>query len=263
VLKSLQARLAQAQSVDIPSAVQADILSVFGSVFGKDFVVLPGFTPPDAGSIQAAFGQSTSLVASDPVAPARWLNQLTHVRAAISRLDEAQALAQMLNAGALTPAPLLGQLPQQPGDRWLGLPIDPSNPPAKGRVAFACFTQGDPVTETSYAGLLVDEWPERIPSTDERAAVAFHYEEPKARAPQTLLLAVCPDSRPAWDDDLISSVLQETLELAKIRTVDLDSVLRVGQILPALYFALNLQGATVSTSFLSVKEKISAASLIR
>ena len=83
---------------------------------------------------------------------------------------------------------------------------------------------------------MIDEWPERIPSVQENAAVAFHYEEPKARAPQTLLLAVCPDTRPFWDDDLIAGILEETLELAKIRSVDLDSVAEIGQILPALYF---------------------------
>jgi len=104
---------------------------------------------------------------------------------------------------------------------------------------------------------------QRIPSVRENAAVAFHYEEPKARAPQSLLLAVCPDSRETWDDDLISGILQETLELAKIRTVDLDSVLQVGQILPALYFPFNLQGATVSTHFVGIKGVGLAAQFVR
>jgi hypothetical protein len=122
---------------------------------------------------------------------------------------------------------------------------------------------GNALTQNSYAGLLVDEWPERIPSTKETAAVAFHYEEPKARAPQALLLAVCPDNRDQWDDDLILGTLQETLELAKIRTVDLASVQQVGEILPALYFALNLQGATVSSNFLVEKELHLAATVFR
>lgn len=263
VLKILSGRSTQVLSVIIATAEQADLLSVFGSAFGNDFVVLPLITPPDAASIQGAFAQSSALVSSDPAAPSRWLNQLIHVRPAISRLDAALSLSQLLTGSITTPAPVLGQLPLQPGDRWLGLPIDPANPPAKGRVAFACFAQGDPATQTPYAGLLIDEWPERIPSTEQRAAVAFHYEEPKARAPQSLLLAVCPDNRAIWDDDLILGTLQETLELAKIRTVDLDSVLKVGQILPALYFALNLQGATVSTNFISVKEISLASNVVR
>jgi hypothetical protein len=254
VLKTLLPRSTQASSINIPTATQADILTVFSSVFGANFTILPRITPPDATNLKNAFTQSASLVATDPVAPARWLNQLTHIRPAISRLDTALSLSQILDGNPSPPSMLLGQLPYQLGDRWLGLPIDPTNPPSKGRVAFACITQGDPTIETPYAGLLIDEWPERIPSTDERAAVAFHYERPKAHAPQTLLLAVCPDNRATWDDDLITGTLQEALELAKIRTVDLDSVLRVGQILPALYFALNLQGATVSTNFATLKD---------
>jgi hypothetical protein len=255
VAKLLKDRLARASAIVIATAQAADLVTLFGIVFGSDFVVLPRFTPPDFASLQSAFGQSAALVASDTQAPARWLMQLTHVRPGVSRLDAAYSLAQLLGASDADPAALLlGQLPQQPGDRWLGLGIDPAHPPTKGRVALACLTRGDSLVQNSYAGLLVDEWPERIPSVKENAAVAFHYHEPKARAPQTLLLAVCPDARAFWDDDLVLGILQETLELAKIRAVDLDSVAAVGQILPALYFALNLQGATVSANFATVKE---------
>ncbi|HEY4214811.1 MAG TPA: hypothetical protein VGM84_25265 [Steroidobacteraceae bacterium] len=255
VAKLLQDRLTKASTITIATAPSADLTKLFGILFGDDFVVLPRFTPPDFAALQSAFGQSAALVAGDTQALARWLTQLTHVRPGVSRLDSAYSLAQLLGASTADPsALLLGQLPQTPGDKWLGLGITPTSPPAKGRVAFACLTGGDPLTQASYAGLMIEEWPERIPSVQENAAVAFHYEEPKARAPQALLLAVCPDSRPFWDDDLVLGILQETLELAKIRAVDLDSVAEVGQILPALYFALNLQGATVSTNFATFKE---------
>jgi hypothetical protein len=166
--------------------------------------------------------------------------------------------AQALSTGALYPPTLsLGQVPPPatPPDVWLGLPINTSNPPDKGRVAFACVTQGDATSQSSYVGLLVDEWLERIPSTQEDASLVFHFEEPGARAPQAALLAVCPDNRATWDDEMLQAILGETLELAKIRAVDLASVEQVGQILPALYFALNLQGATVSTQF-AVLEKV-------
>jgi hypothetical protein len=250
---NLAAQVNSVQSVLNGRVTQAtaniDALSVFSAIFGKSFIVLPHFTPPDATDLVNALAQSSTLVASDPAAPSRWLTQLTHIRPAVSRLDAAMSLAQAIGGPALPAAtPLLGQLPLVPGDRWLGLPIDPANPPAKGRVALTCFAQGAP-TQTPYAGLLIDEWPERIPSTAETAAVVFHYEEPKARAPQVCLLAVCPDNRAAWDDDLITGILEETLELAKIRTVDLSSLQSMGQILPALYFALNLQVATPSTNF--------------
>jgi hypothetical protein len=242
VLAALTARQSAAAS-----AADAD---VFGIVFGEDFVVLPRFTAPSQAAVQSAFAQSAQLVSTDAQAPARWLRQLTYVRPGMSRLDAALSSAQALVSAAVYPPALtLGQLPAATPDRWLALPIDPANPPAKGRVAFACVTSGDATTATSYAGLLIDEWLERIPTSEENASLAFHYDEPDARAPQALLLAVCPDNRPTWDDALLQAILEETLELAKIRTVDLASVQQVGQILPALYFALNLQGATVSTVF--------------
>src|SRR5262249_29984830 len=144
-------------------------------------------------------------------------------------------------------------------DRWLGLPIDPAHPPDKGRVAFACLATGDPTTQNVYAGLFLDEWVERIPSTEEDAAVAFHFTGRCARAAQALLLAVCPDTRLFWDDDIIQAILGETLDLAKIRAVDLASVNATGQILPALYFPLNLESATISTQFAVLKEVANVA----
>lgn len=248
--------------------------------------MLPRFTPPDFESLKNAFGHSSALVpASDPAARTRWLTQLTYVRPAISRLDTALTLAQVLGGGTAVPPPvlLLGQLPlpknSNAEDKWLALPIDTANPPDKGRVAFACVTQGDWTNKNNpYAGLLVDEWQERIPCkvwtaddqlghvsgcAPETAAVAFHYEEPKARPPQALLLAVCPDRREKWDDDLVTGILEEALELAKIRTVDLDSMRQVGQILPALYFPFNLQDATISTNFAILEEARRGPAVVR
>jgi hypothetical protein len=260
VLGILQPLSAKVSGLNLSTAELSDLTGVFTTLFGSAFVVLLQFVPPDLSTIQAAFGQSAALVSSDPVAPTRWLRQLTHIRPAIGRLDLAMSAAQGLTNGSLYPPALtLGQLPPPATlpDTWLGLPIDPAKPPAKGRIALACIAQGNPTTQTTYAGLLVDEWLERIPSTRENASLAFHFEEPSARAPQAVLIAVCPDSRKTWDDEILQAILGETLELAKIRSVDLASVEQVGQILPALYFPLNLQGATVSTQFAALTENIS------
>ena len=265
VSKALHQRIAQASSVPAATASAVDLSGLIQTILGADFVVLPRFTPPDFASLQMAFGQSSTLVTTDPQGPGRWLMQLTHLRPGIARLDSALTLAQVLGSSTIDPQDLtLGQLPATANDKWLGLGIDPANPPSKGRVAFACIATGDPAAHNTYAGNLVDEWNERIPSTSETAAVAFHYDQPNARAPQAILLAVCPDSRAVWDDDLITATLIETIELARIRTVDLDSVQQVGQILPALYFALNLKSATISTDFIShIKEASGALAPIR
>jgi hypothetical protein len=254
----LQARFKKASAVDLTIAQFADFEGVFKTVFADDFALLPRITPPDIGILQTAFGQSATLTAADAQAPARWFRQLAHVQPGISRMDLALSVAQAFGTGQLYPPELsLAQLPPVAApDRWLALPLDPAHLPQKGRVAFACVTSGDPTTQAIYSGLMVEEWPERIPNAQAPTAVAFHFEEPSARAPQAVLLAVCPDNRATWDDALLQAVLSETLELAKIRTVDLASLQNGGQILPALYFALNLQGATISTRFAVLNEAI-------
>src|SRR5215472_17549947 len=126
--------------------------------------------------------------AVDPQAIDRWLLQLSHVRPAAGRLDLASAVTELL--GASRPALTLAQLPATPEDRWLGLPLDQENPPAPGRVAIEAVTTGDPAGATAFAGLLLDEWLDRIPSPSTSAGVSFHYDEPKARAPEAMVLAV-------------------------------------------------------------------------
>ena len=46
------------------------------------------------------------------------------------------------------------------------------------------------------------------------------YDAPIAQAPQSILLAVPPDTRARWDLAALESVLQETLELARLRAID-------------------------------------------
>jgi hypothetical protein len=230
------------------NATAADALAQFAMIFAKTIDVLPRLQAPNIATLQAAFGGSAGLLTgADPYAVEAWVQQLTHVRPAIARLDAAYTTAQLLGVSA-APTFAFAQLAPVAGDRWLGLPLNGTTPPS-GRVALAVIGVGTITAGNDYAGLLIDEWPERIPSAQQTAAVAFHHEEPKSRAPQLLLLAVCPDQRETWDDELIMATLEETLQLAKLRGVDLDSMWDVGQIFPALYVPFNLEQATVQTRF--------------
>ena len=51
----------------------------------------------------------------------------------------------------------------------------------------------------------------------------------------------------------MQQVLLETLDLARIRAVDPDALDDVGHYLPALYFAINTAGDTVSTDFTRIE----------
>jgi hypothetical protein len=247
-LATLQQRQAMAAQTPLPAADQASALAVITTVV-PDALVLPHLTPPDPASIQAAFGQSAAMTAVDPQALTRWMLQLSHIRPAAERFDLAMTMTELLGAPDALEL-TIGQLPEVADDRWLGLPADPANPPVSGRVAIEALAVGDPATQTPLAGMMLDEWLDRIPAATTSAGVAFHYGEPTARAPQAMLLAVCPDERKAWDTGLVQAIVTQALELAQIRSVDLASIQQVGQILPGLYFPFNLQAATIATTFL-------------
>jgi hypothetical protein len=257
VLEELQRRRA---AVTTPATTLAALQANISAVLGASAVALPHLTPPDAPSLQAAFAQSNAMKAADPQAVQRWLLQLSSVRPAARGLDLAIATTRLLGASAAQVE--LAQLPLATGDRWLGLPLNGTTP-ASGRVAIEAFCTGDPAGTAPFAGLLVDEWVERIPGDTTTSGVAFHYDEPMARAPQAMLLAVCPDARTVWDLDLVRAILDETFGLAKVRGVDLASIQEVGQILPGLYFPFNLQGPTPATHFMEVATGVEHAASIQ
>jgi hypothetical protein len=119
-------------------------------------------------------------------------------------------------------------------------------------VSLACVVAGDPAASGSWSGLAIDEWTERIPVPQQPAGLAFHYDEPKARAPQSWLLMVSPDEREVWDAELAEAILAETLDLARVRTVDLASVGDAGQLLPALYLPFNPVQDTIAVNLSAV-----------
>ena len=222
----------------------APALAVLDAAFGQSLLVLPRFAPPD-GSLVTALGADPALLGATDVALARWRQQLTHVRDGVARFDLALLLAEVV-AGATPPPLRVAQLPVTPGDRWLALPLAPGASPGRGRLSVVAAVTGD-VTASSWAGLYLDGWPERLPDSGQTTGVAFNAAEPAARAPAALLLAACPSPRAGWDDQVIAAVLREALALARVRAVDLSSLTQAGQVLPALYFPFNLEDDTVST----------------
>jgi hypothetical protein len=94
---------------------------------------------------------------------------------------------------------------------------------------------------------------ETVPHVSEATGVVFQYDQPDAAPPQCILLAVPPDLDQPWNLWSLQQVLLETLDLARVRAVDMDALDEVGHYLPALYFAVNNAGQTVSTDFATLK----------
>jgi hypothetical protein len=74
----------------------------------------------------------------------------------------------------------------------------------------------------AVTGLVLDSWTQAVPVGTRDTAVAFHYDQPDAAAPQAVLVAVHPDPQDGadermWDLDTLLDVVTSTLALARDR----------------------------------------------
>ena len=112
------------------------------------------------------------------------------------------------------------------------------------------------------AGLFVDAWAEVIPSAEHTAGVAFHYDAPGARPPQAIVLAVHPDLEPErWNLQYLLETVQETISLARLRTVTLRELDGMAGLIPALYLPNNYTRDVASVSFKGLVTAAQAAKL--
>lgn len=214
------------------------------ALLGGGFVVLPRVVGVD-GDVAASFADGAARFGGDRAAPGTWLHRVAPARRSVERLQT------VMLYGAASPGALgVAQLPFTAGERWVALPATAGGAVPSGRtsiVAHGAADLGQPV-----AGLFVDEWVELVPNATEITGLACNVDEPAAHPPQCVLIAVAPPQSPRWGVDLLESIVLETLDLARIRAVSpeqLASFTELEQVLPALYFGLNLRDDTVSTDF--------------
>jgi hypothetical protein len=192
-------------------------------IFGQDFLALPRMTAANAAQLNETFAAGLSLQGQDPMAAVTWFQRAAYVRPGATRLNEAMLYAETV--GNATLRFQVGQLPLQAQDRWVALPQAPDKPIPRGRLSLvAQMSSAQPLRfDQPFAGLLIDEWVETVPSPSETTGVTFHYDQPNNAPPQALLLAVPADRRTTWDLNSLEAVLQETMDLARLRTVAPDS----------------------------------------
>jgi hypothetical protein len=234
-----------------PEAKRDYALARLRTTLGKAFVVLPRFVPGNADELANTLARSTALQDGDPFAALTWFQRMARVREGVGRLSDVLAYSEALGAGeklALTVA----QLPHGSADRWAALPLQGSQSLPGGRLSLVVQSTTPIDVAKPVAGLLVDEWVEIVPSATETTGIALQYDQPNAAPPQSILLAVPPELESPWTVWSLQQVLLETLDLARIRAVDPDALDEIGHYLPALYFAHNPAGDTISPDFTKI-----------
>ena len=245
VLTEIQSRLAQAAAKAGDAAGQAQ------AVFGRDYLILTAFSFPSTTASGAELGQAIgygpTMIASDKHAVDRWFTGATRVRDALGRW---RMLRMLSEASGGPPAPWsIAQLPHDPTASWVALQPAPGETRGPGRLSLLLHApSGAPdLTQPAY-GLFLDEWVETIPNATEHTGISFRYEDTAGEAPQTILIAVPPTTAPSWDLDSLVAIVNETLDNAKMRALDLQSLDPLAQVIPGIYLAANAGDDTIATN---------------
>jgi hypothetical protein len=217
-------------------------------VLGPGFRALPRLSA-DGDRLGPALAGGTDRFGGDPLAPFTWLHRMASVRAPVGRLQTALLYAE---AGGRIGELVVAQLPPAPAERWVGLAQPGTGPPDGDRLSIVAQAPEPVDPARPLAGLFIDEWTEVIPHRNEVTGVAFNFDEPAGQPPQAILVAVPPPGETRWTLDGLEAILLETFDLARVRAVTpelLAAHTDLEQLLPALYFGLNLSNDTVSTDF--------------
>ncbi|MEU0153565.1 hypothetical protein [Micromonospora fulviviridis] len=219
------------------------------ALLGPDLPVLPRATAPQPAQLATALAASDALQGGSPHPVRRWLSRYGRVRPAVGRLQEVLTSADALDAGGVVKVPAtlrVAQLPYAPGDRWIGeaAPRAGTEP-----LSLVVVSPGGIDPTRPVQGLVVDEWTEVVPAEKVQTGLTFEYDAPGAAAPQAVLLGLAPQGATNWQPAGLAQVLEEALDLALARAVDLDSLGAAGQFLPALHFPTNVAASATTTDF--------------
>ncbi len=215
-------------------------------LFGADFPILPPFSPVSRPELDLALAYAPSLI-DEPDRPRKWFARVARVRPRLAPLRLVGAMAEATKGRGLDLS--LAQLPHVNGARWIGLPFDRgvlAQRPRSGSLSLAFRRALNVDSNSTFAGLLLDEWNELIPDATQDTSFAVHHDAPAAEAAQCVLIAVAPSPTPQWDLPSLIDILHETIDLAKIRAVDADQLGLLGLLAPTIHLAANIAGDAIS-----------------
>ncbi len=207
-------------------------------LFSDAFTIVPRFVYNNEADIMQSHAAESQLLDHARTVlhmsfPAdEWLQNAAHVRPTLARWDYVRTLHEMLNASTIELHPV--QLPFRAKDSWVAVEFpetyesidDDGNP-----VNIPFTISHDTLSATIHgahafaagakqSGLLIDDWTEVIPTSNETTGISFNYNQPNAMPPQALLLAVTPKITGHWDWNDLVGVLEDTLLRAKLRAVE-------------------------------------------
>ena len=219
------------------------------ALFGEGFPMLALAAPPfpdavadalDKDPVAAATAELMAAYGGHSEALTSWLEETGRVRPAVGRLADV-LLAARLRSGAASnlramqlPAEPFPEAPAKQRKQWVGFRF-PSALTAEPVTSIVLHAPYPLNPATGVALLVLDDYTEVVPAPVTTTGISFGFDAPGARPPQSILLCVPPIIGTAWSVDALAGVIGDTLDLAKIRMVDLSAVAWAGRFVPTIY----------------------------
>jgi hypothetical protein len=227
-------------------------------LFGSGFKIIPRLSIAEAPELKARMQEphaSGILRNINAEEMETWFSDLAMVRKNLAPLDTFRMLTDVCR-GQKIPFSVV-QLPHIPNatgttdEYWLGASFPETWQPEEDKLSLAVFGYEDLAGST--CAIIFDEWTEIIPVETQTSGIALHYNQPDARPPQSLMLAVSPVVTGAWSIDDLGLIVEEAYKMARIRAVEPDHFDKtlLAQLLPAISL-LSGGDAQVVSQMLSV-----------
>ena len=241
------------QSAAVPSVLgnedTATVTSAAAALIGRDvpFDLRFDLTPPDP--------LDEALAGAEKVAEPQlqtWFQQVARVLNDATNLELATLASEAVidsAAGTLRAT----QLPWSDADPWIGGELDPAlgDDGAPGIIATTsiCAVGPGELRPAAVSGLFIGVVNDRVPLPDHTGGVAFRYDQPSARAPQVVAIAVPPtiydlpvreseddEEEVGWQWEHLVGAIDTMIEDAQLRAADPNMIQGVGPALPMTLF---------------------------
>ncbi len=197
------------------------------TLFGRNTAVIPELQLTNAAVVKTAYNGRALLENAGPDALDNWMREAALVRrplAAFRRMVCLRELFEGVQDSEKTPIAL--QLPFLPGKSqpWIGGPVQESDlekikPEERANLSFVLEAPDGFAPDAAFSGLLIDEWPELIPSGKTDTGLAFQYNQPNTEPPQVVLLATAPVEGGNWQWEHLIGAVMDALDLSQKRLI--------------------------------------------
>jgi hypothetical protein len=213
------------------------LLSRLRVLVGPRMPIAPRFTPVNTPTLASSRDESPSRLGGT-LGVSQWLDRVAAVRPAMQKMQRAIHMLEAVADDLVVRHVDSVQLPFVSSEPWAAS-AKPSDDDAR-LCGLGICSGGEAyrLDDGAARGLILDSWTESIPLDTATAGVAVHFDAPSARAPQAILLAVVEDET-GFSFSTVRDLVHQTLDLAKLRAVGPQTLVGLGQFLPATYLAGN------------------------